>query len=100
MKKLIASLLIMTSSSVMAGETTGSFCTELSGFAKTVMESRQVGVPLSVVLEKIGKQGDLTMKIILSAYKKPRYTSESYQVKAVNEFETDWLVMCLESGGD
>ncbi|QDP59264.1 MAG: hypothetical protein Tp136SUR676911_3 [Prokaryotic dsDNA virus sp.] len=83
--------LALASTQLAAEETV---CEKMAGFAQTVMENRQAGVPL-VKMIKI-TDNELLQDIIKTAYKRPQYP-EGYRTKPVTDFQNDIYLECLWS---
>ena len=71
-------------------------CAILGKLARTVMESRQLGVALSKLMT-IVKDDSLSTKIVLDAYEQPRYQSEEFQQHATENFGNKWEIMCYQA---
>lgn len=71
-------------------------CQPISEFAKEAMSARQAGVPLSEAL-KVSTMPAM-QALIISAYRKPRYSTEQYQQRAAVEFANETLITCLDAG--
>lgn len=71
-------------------------CQPISEFAKAVMEARQAGVPLAQAL-KVSTMPTM-QALIVSAYRKPRYSTEQYREHAAVEFANETLITCLDAG--
>ena len=80
-----------------AGESTPlSICTASSSLARTIMKVRQNGMDLSTALEAVS-DNEFAKAIVIDAYKKPRYSSEKYQKRAITEFGNENMIACLEA---
>ena len=75
-------------------------CTTLGEFAGSIMESRQVGIPLSKMLEAVAEGGKdtLSRSLILAAYDTPRYNGATYRQRAIDEFRNDIEIRCYKTG--
>lgn len=71
-------------------------CQPIAEFAKAAMEARQAGVPLAQAL-KVSTMPAM-QALIISAYRKPRYSTGEYQQRAAVEFANETLVACLDAG--
>lgn len=77
----------------------------LIGFsARKTMESRQAGVSMADQLRITDKflkpddpAGKLEQKIVLDAYKQPRFEVEENQQKSVEDFRDKWYLACAEN---
>ena len=82
-------------------------CQSLQSLAAETMKARQMGIPMSNLLELINKQpvesesdkkNKATWKIILmESYEYPKFTGESYKKNIVNEFANKQMLRCLKS---
>ena len=82
-------------------------CQSLQSLAAETMKARQMGIPMSNLLELINKQpvesesdkkNKATWKIILmESYEYPKFTGESYKKSIVNEFANKQMLRCLKS---
>ncbi len=70
-------------------------CKMIGDLAEKTMEARQVGVPMSKMME-IAKDDRLLKTIIIDAYKKPRFSTDEFQRSATVDFRADWEVACYE----
>lgn len=96
MKKLIL-LTALLSAPSMAED----FCLQMHNVGKTIMGSRQNGVPLPQLMGLINESEeslrDPLKEITVEAYSQPRYNSKEMQKKAISEFANDLYVQCLKS---
>lgn len=72
-------------------------CQPISEFAKELMDARQAGVPLAQALT-VARHNATMEALIVSAYRKPRYSTEDYRERAAVEFANATLVTCLDAG--
>lgn len=72
-------------------------CQPIAEFAKELMDARQAGVPLAQALT-VAHHNATMQALIISAYRKPRYSTEQYQERAAVDFANDTLVTCLDAG--
>ena len=74
-------------------------CNNMSLLAKNVMENRQSGTPMreamAIVPEDEG--AELVRGIVLSAYERPRYHTESNIQRAIEDFENDVYLDCYRT---
>ncbi len=81
-------------------------CEIIATFAKTVMDARQRGVPLTKVMKitekkDFGKQADDIIKdVIIKAYKHPNYHTEKMEQRTITEFENEVYRNCLVQTSD
>lgn len=100
-KKAISAGIVaaMISGSAMAADTDSkkiSFCTDLSKTAGKIMSMRQLGFPMSKLMEVSQKHGNLYVYIVKTAYATPRrYADENIQIE-IEDFENDIFSECLK----
>ena len=70
-------------------------CAQAGIMAGKLMQARQVGVPVSKVIEIF--DDDAMTAIILAAYQVPRFSTDEYQQRAVADFRNEVEVMCYEA---
>ena len=79
-------------------------CRAVAGLAENVMVARQAGVKLSVLLQELeAEPTDSTAvirEVIIGAYEKPRFTTEAYVKRAIEEYRNTWHVNCLRAMED
>lgn len=80
-------------------ETYEKMCRMKAAMAATIMESRQLGVPLDEVLDVLKKREEpvrsLVLTVILDAYSRPHFSTPAFRQDAINEFKNEVLVDCL-----
>lgn len=92
---------------VQADEEEPNYCLSIESTAGTIMEARQVGVPMAKVMkhthpktgdDKIDEGVEKIMKaMVMDAYKRPRFSSKEYQQNAILDFRNEWYLSCLEA---
>ncbi len=80
-------------------------CKSISNTAGLIMELRQKGVAMSAVMEIIINSDDSAAKnlyshIIMTAYDSPRYSSDSYIKKAIEDFINLNYLFCMQALSD
>lgn len=77
-------------------------CSSVYDYSYQVMRSRQVGVPLQMVIDvnhyhagQDNNVSDLFDSIAVAAYKEPRYTSQAEQERAMVDFATNVRIICM-----
>lgn len=71
-------------------------CEMIAKISAQFMELRQLGASLPEVLKTV--EGDnLLTSIALQAYEEPRYASEEYQQKAIQDFSNLWFLGCYKA---
>lgn len=81
----------------IALSTSLTLCQPISEFAKAAMEARQAGVPLAQALT-VARHNATMQALIISAYRKPRYSTEQYRERAAVDFANETLITCLDAG--
>lgn len=108
MKKAIAGLLILA---VFAAITSPAYSRELrpidfeycksqEELAEAIMEARQIGRPMSSVMDTVRKQDTISKMAILlvqMAYDSPRYSTQKAQKRAITEFSNEHYAACLKA---
>lgn len=96
MKKLLAIALTFTAATAFAEvDNNHEHCKSLSGLAESVMAHRQDGTSVVTLMELADLP--VTRLLIEEAYKKPRYSSEQYQRRAVSDFRDEYYIICLKA---
>jgi len=72
-------------------------CKQMGDMAAQIMEAREVGVPLSSMMD-IAADNDLLKALILSAYQVPRFSTGDYRQEAITDFRNEVEVMCYGDG--
>jgi hypothetical protein len=93
MKRL---LIAVTAALMMSSAQAKEPCAVLGELARTVMDSRQLGVALSKLMD-IVKDDSLSKRIVLDAYEQPRYQAEEFKRAAVEDFGNKWEIMCYQA---
>jgi hypothetical protein len=95
LKPIILALTLLATP--LAAETEDDHCKQLGVMAAKIMESRQVGVPLSNMMS-IAADNELLKAMILSAYQSSRFSTDAYRQEAITDFRNEVEVMCYGSG--
>lgn len=77
-------------------------CPLVYELAKTIMQSRQMGMPISDAIKPINGVDDkdiqeLNKQIVISAYKTQVYELKEQKVEAIEVFANTYALMCLEA---
>lgn len=76
-------------------------CKDVADLSKNIMEARQAGVPLTLIMDLVEKESsgakDLIKALVISAYKEPNYSSPSMVKKATTEFTNKVYIDCIEA---
>lgn len=102
MKKVLFTLALLTALPTMAEtaqQAKDNYCNSIARVAELTMRNRQLGTPLSKLLEKVSEadpsiQGTLR-ELTLWAYEHPRYQGESMQQRTIEDFRNEAHVICL-----
>lgn len=101
MKFLVVPLLLMMPLTVQAEEP---ICESLAELAYAAMIGHQYGVPLSQMLGVVNnvaadnpQEREAATAIILKAYKQRRYHTDEHKMRAVQDFQTEIHLICLDA---
>lgn len=107
-KILFGIILAVSMLSSAYAESTNNFCKQKSNLAMQIMHSRQIGVPITKLLEVFAKDfnnddvkdiAKLGSVLVEWAYTKPRYDSKEFQNNAVSDFGTEVYFQCMKASG-
>jgi hypothetical protein len=100
MKKSITLLARALISSSAIADNTADFCAEAASVAELVMAQRQDGADVSKLMAitagDTSATGDLVRRIIKSAYKTHRYSSDGSKRKAVQDYRNKVYMVCIK----
>lgn len=99
MKKtmLVAALLLAGCAPAIA-EDHEKFCESYANLAESIMTSRQLGMSLSDLLAVTSDElSGITRPLIMDAYEKGQFSTETYKAKAIAEFRNKAHVTCLRT---
>lgn len=65
-------------------------------FAESVMERRQAGYPIEVVLSAIDPNNMLAQQVVAYAYSRPLFLSEELADTAIADFKEEITWVCYE----
>lgn len=75
-------------------------CNSISSLAETIMKQRQNGAPMSEMMRIAGEAGGAIGKVgeelVIMAYDKPRYTTENYQQRVIEDFRDSAHLECVK----
>lgn len=94
LKPIILALTLLATP--LAAETEAHHCEQMGVIAAKIMESRQVGVPMSNMM-KIVSDNDLLKTLTITAYQSPRFRTDAYRQKAITDFRNEVEVLCYNS---
>lgn len=92
MKKLLAAALMLAASFAQAD-----ICVDIHGLGAVIMQHRQHGTPLPDLLA--ATDSELAKALIIQAYKQPRFATEEYQAKAIQDFAEALMPECYNQTG-
>lgn len=75
------------------------FCNSIGRSAKQIMQARQDGISMENIIAGLPEKGatrNFLMDMLVMAYGKPRYHSEEYKQKSVENFENLWYLNCIK----
>lgn len=95
---------LLTVSPVTAAAPRPDICPTVETLARTIMEGRQVGVPMTKMMEVADNQGDnpmgrLIRALIVAAFEKPRYMTAEIQQREVDDFANEAALECYRATG-
>lgn len=68
-------------------------CKIVGDLANSVMDARQAGVAMSDIMA-LPSNTNLTRKMVIEAYKRPRFSTEEFQKSATADFRAEWEAAC------
>lgn len=103
MRKTLGLLLatVVITAAPAAAKVDNRVCPQIGQLAKVIMESRQIGVPMSEMMTTMIESGEkrvdeLMEQMIKEAYRRPRYHSEVNQQRAAEDFQNELESMCYK----
>ena len=105
MKNLIIAAMMFVPTITFAEEqkmTPAQTCGLVANLSKSIMDNRQIGVPLVDMIDvpdniEIEALANIVREIILEAYDRPKFSTKEYQIEAAEEFSNEVLLSCLKS---
>ena len=95
---------ILATSSAFASDDVAEQCEIMGSFSEIVMTQRQDGEALSELMGKLNAYAESNAAdpafikeargIIIGAYKKSRYSTDEFKLKAIQDFRNDVELMC------
>jgi predicted ABC-class ATPase len=78
-----------------------SYCRSLGELSEAIMQARQNGVSTMVLLDIIATEEDpgetsLATRIVVMAYKQPRFSTREFQTEAVRDFRNEIETQCVQ----
>ena len=71
-------------------------CQDAGDLAEAVMTARQNGAPISQLME-IANGQEIIVQMVLMAYGEPRYSTDEFQSRAIEDFRNLWEVGCYQA---
>lgn len=71
-------------------------CADVEAVAQTIMEKRQEGVSMSIMMRAAGNS-ELFKTLVVEAFDYPRYTTPSVQRDTVQNFAAKWALLCFQA---
>ena len=75
------------------------YCKMLELLARKHMTARQKGVPM-VKLYEIAQNSAISKKMVIDAFKRPRYSTEEMQQGEIDDFANTYFAACLQAMDD
>lgn len=89
---------VLLSSQVAFADDSG--CNALATLAKSVMSSRQSGMPMTKAIGLINTENkevaEVTRKLVIAAYEEPGWNSKALQEKATTDFQNRIYLPCIK----
>lgn len=77
-----------------------SACNALATLAKSIMGSRQSGMPMTKAIGLINSENkevaDVTRKLVIAAYEEPAWNNKALQQKATTDFQNRIYLPCIK----
>ena len=93
MKNLLTSIALTLA---LATSAQADQCQDAGDLAEAVMTARQNGAPISQLME-IASGQEIIVKMVLMAYGEPRYSTDQFQSRAIEDFRNLWEVGCYQA---
>ena len=93
MKNLLTSIALTLA---LATSAQADQCQDAGDLAEAVMTARQNGAPISQLME-IANGQEIIVKMVLMAYGEPRYSTDQFQSRAIEDFRNLWEVGCYQA---
>lgn len=93
MKNLLTSIALTLA---LATSAQADQCQDAGDLAEAVMTARQNGAPISQLME-IANGQEIIVQMVLMAYGEPRYSTDQFQSRAIEDFRNLWEVGCYQA---
>jgi hypothetical protein len=90
--------MLALAAALLASPTTADDCPFVGYTAATIMEARQVGVPLQTSMLIVGNSS-FWRWVVLQAYAEPRHTDPTIQDEIILDFATHYELACYAALG-
>lgn len=76
-------------------------CTAIENMAETIMDRRQSGVKMSILMDIAKESKDKSLSriitsLIIEAYEKPRYNTEKHKRRVIEDFRNNAFLNCYK----
>ena len=98
MKRTIITATAMTAALFASGSAeaqSGDPCAVWGDLAEMAMTVRQAGLPMSTALADV--TDDLVRDVIMGAYDAPRFGSEGFQRREIQDYRNEWERQCYRA---
>jgi hypothetical protein len=92
MKTIITAIALATATPALAQDP----CTGIGDLAETMMTHRQGGTAISELMPKLDGN-EMFIKMLLGAYGEPRYSTEEYRQRSIDDFRSLWELGCYQA---
>lgn len=93
MKALILAVALLSTAATAQAEANN--CLIIEEYARTVMDVRQGGMSLKIVISTIDEHDKIGHKIVIAAYNKPHYMTASMKQRTIDDFANSAYLECL-----
>lgn len=69
-------------------------CRQAGDDAAAIMVARQAGTAISTLMPEMEARGDRYVAMLLMAFERPRYSSEEFQQRQVEDYRALWETGC------
>lgn len=97
----ILAVLLAGSAAAQDEADAGEFCDSLHSLSTSLMRARQNGVSMATMMQSIrGRASEEFLRaLVIEAYEVPRYSSDEYRGRAVEDFANDQYLTCVRTMG-
>ena len=94
MKQAIILISALAVPAMAEQQTVEEICNDVAEFAEVTMKARQSGVPFGDVFNSV--EGEMSKRITMAAYARPRFSTEPYKTNAINDFRDAAHLECIQ----